>query len=341
MKSQPNDENMKNKVIKLVSEETLEMNRSIDQFVQALSTSRTKMRAKFLKTRDLSITVVYIPEIIASLQTIKNCINEGAISTCYREMRTILESLSWTMFDDFLLFKKTEKSIFYGPPYRMTSKIWYNWARKEKAQLNNIDELKNNLENIVNGIYLLGKIGNHIWDKKTIRKELITNLSYPLILLSSGKAINDSEKSKMDVQKVPQFDVLELIPLFQEHLENRVIDIKGSSLSELEKKFICEFIGLTVEKMRGQIIPPFPSNRFVLEMVGYITQQDLNKHYSEYSYFVHSYNDTWQHLPFSSVLEFKILKYQLFLFIRLVSRVVDAYVKALPQTAKMKFPEKV
>jgi hypothetical protein len=208
----------------------------------------------------------------------------------------------------------------------------------EKAQLNNIDELKDKLQNVVEAIYLLGKIGDHSWDKKTIRKEFIPNLSYPLLLLSSGVTINGSDKSNLQVpEKVPQFDVRQLTPLFEEHLQNRVIDLKGGSLSEFEKKFLSEFIGSTLEKMRGQIVPPYPSNRFVLEMVGLLTQQDLNSYYSEYSYFVHSYTETWQLLPFSSVLEFKILRHELSSFIKTLSRTLNAYLKALPPSSNMKF----
>ncbi|MHA1431507.1 MAG: hypothetical protein ACTSRV_14110, partial [Candidatus Freyarchaeota archaeon] len=79
-----------------------------------------------------------------------------------------------------------------------------------------------------------------------------------------------------------------------------------------------------------EVIPPYPSNKFVLELVQEALGSDLlQRKYNEYSHFVHSYFTSWHIFPFSSVLEFKILKHELSIFADIIREMIDLYLKEL------------
>jgi len=63
----------------------------------------------------------------------------------------------------------------------------------------------------------------------------------------------------------------------------------------------------------------------VLAFVDKTFSTDLQKKYNEYSFFVHSSFVSWYIFPFSSVLEFKILKYELTTFLQVIRKVLEMY----------------
>ena len=77
------------------------------------------------------------------------------------------------------------------------------------------------------------------------------------------------------------------------------------------------------------MIAPYPSNEFVLGCVDKIFHGKLLKKYKEYSHFVHSYFTSWHIFPFSSVLEFKVFKYELETFSQMVHDLIENYVNML------------
>ena len=75
---------------------------------------------------------------------------------------------------------------------------------------------------------------------------------------------------------------------------------------------------------------PLPTNKFVLKFVDNLFSTDLyRRFYSEYSFFVHSYFSSWHVLPFSSVLEFKIFKYELNNFSNEIKKLFTGFNKIL------------
>lgn len=76
---------------------------------------------------------------------------------------------------------------------------------------------------------------------------------------------------------------------------------------------------------KGKIVPPAPTIKFVIQFVRENSGIDFNHMYSEYSTFVHTYLETFQGLPFSSVFEFKILREETKKFTEVLDTVIKWY----------------
>jgi len=227
-----------------------------------------------------------------------------------------------------LLFKRKDESLFkFIPPFRMLSKKWYEWARRENAMLKNVSDLSKLLQDTVGALYRLGRIERYNWTRKRIESALISNLTYPLFLLFTG--VNKQPPRKLKVW-IPKYDMEELKPLVREDIEKALVTLKGGPLSKLDKKFAREFVETSTDKMPKKISAAYPSNEFVLSMVSKMLGLHLNSFYGRYSYFVHSYDSAWQLFPFSSVLEFKILKYELSSFFNTISETMRSYFNEIP-----------
>jgi len=60
------------------------------------------------------------------------------------------------------------------------------------------------------------------------------------------------------------------------------------------------------------IVMPYLSNSCIISLVEKMTGvMGFSGKYDEYSFFIHTYAASWQVMPFSSVLEVKILKYEI------------------------------
>ncbi|MEM4521406.1 MAG: hypothetical protein QXF23_06775 [Candidatus Bathyarchaeia archaeon] len=79
----------------------------------------------------------------------------------------------------------------------------------------------------------------------------------------------------------------------------------------------------------------YPSNSFIIRLLEKISKLKISSLYDRYSYFVHSYDKTWQFYPFSSVVEFEIFKHELDRFIKLLRGVFDFYEKEMLLKEKM------
>jgi len=339
MKKAPMENQMKDSVKMLAKSEIREINCMIDQFIDALNILKDKMRRKFILRKHLFLlTLAYASEIVSTLEVIKSCVNNGTISTCYREMRKILESLSWAVLDDLLLFKRKEKESFFKftPPFRVLSEKWYKWARQEDANLRkmgehatlrNMDELSKLLKNSVEVIYLFGRRERYSWTKKKIKDALVSNLTYPLFLLFAGVKMQSPEKFEA---LVPLYNVKQLKPLATEDMENVLTTLRGMPLSQPDKRFAKKFVGDLANTVPEKIGAPYPSNEFVLSIVSKMLVLHLNSFYDKYSYFVHSYDKAWQLFPFSSVLEFKILRNELSIFLETISETIYSCLNRIP-----------
>ncbi len=97
----------------------------------------------------LALTLFYIPELISTLDSLKDLANRGVFPSCYREMRKILENLAWVVFDDILYLRSLtipiEEEYYWAyRPYSDIPKGWYNL----KSKFARISDLRN-AENMI------------------------------------------------------------------------------------------------------------------------------------------------------------------------------------------------
>jgi hypothetical protein len=327
-------ENVQNEVKEVCVEEIIQIRQNLENLGYRINEIKDYLFKITSYRRTIPIepsTLEYFPEMISTLNALILLVEKGTIPACYREMRKVLENLSWVIFDDILLYRTTlirkrKYDMELIIPYRSVSKEWYDWAIQEKQLLlRNLSELESKVKNLSEIIYFYGENGGYLWDKKEIQKILFKRISYPLFLLLTGIDIQVPKKLE---ETVPHYEVEVLKSLAVEDLKNVLRDLghtrKSKSDNALADKIINTLAGKT-----SKIVAPYPSNEFVLEFVSKILYSNLLEPYREYSQFVHSYFTSWHIFPFSSVLEFKIFKQELSIFIEILSQLINSYLKEL------------
>jgi len=288
-------------------------------------------KRKILKDNFLELgTLMYFPEMTTTLQGIDFLAQNGLLTSCYREMRKILENLYWVIFDDLLILKLLNNFGNTGiptgdipaPSYRGANKKWQEWARSNKATLIHLGELKEKIQFLSKDIYLYGRIKEYNWGKKKITNALLDNLSYSSFLLLTGL-----EKPKDEIDFMVPYEVKNLKGFAKEDLKSTLKQVKGNKLSKSDERFIEELIKRESDQLSKFIVPSYPSNDFVIQFVNKILHVgNINdRYYGRYSYFVHSYGTSWQIIPFSSVLEFKIFKHEVSEFANMILKTFEKF----------------
>jgi hypothetical protein len=324
MKSKPYPHLMEERVKFFSQQELKEIDSLIHQFIKRMDEIKNELREKSISRKHIfPLALAYISDILATLEVIKYCVNMGVLTTCYREMRKILENLSWAVIDDLLLFRRPHEFMFtYVPPYRVLSKKWLEWAGREDMIVKNLGELNVSFKNIAEEIYLFSRTNGYKVTRKSIKEILFNNLTYPSFLVIMGRT---KDLAKGLEEWVPSYDITELRNYVEKDLCNTLLELKGKTLSDHDSRFVKKLVENLLNQKTRHVVPPYPSNAFVIQFVGKTFNLDLNGFYSKYSYFVHSYDKSWQLIPFSSVVEFKIFKHELTLFMKLILEMMDSY----------------
>ena len=323
MREEPQKDLMEKRV-KLLSKNSIkEIEEAINSFIEDLSNRRKKYRERLLLRRRIgSLFLAYLPEMILTFEIIRYCLKKGAISTCYREMRKIIESLSWVIVDDILLFRRGSQGFRrfkeFIPPLRIPTKKWYNWAKGEGLIIRSLNELLKPFQ------LIMGKIEEryHI-SKKEVEKSFYNNIGYPLFLVLVKSDKVPTGKLRDDIS----YKAEEVKLFVKENLREVLQQLAHTPPPDEE--FIDELVRLLVGDKPFSI--RYPSNGFIIQFLGKMSGLNLIEIYERYSYFVHSYDKTWQFYPFSSVLEFKIFKHELTRFIKLITSIIDFYERELLQ----------
>jgi hypothetical protein len=315
---------MKEKVKSISKREVEKINALMDQFINEMNKIKNEIREKSIPRKHIfPIALAYIADILATLEAIKYCVNMGILTTCYREMRKILENLSWAIMDDLLLFRHPHEFMFtHIPPFRVLSKKWFEWAWNEDMILKNLRELDLSLKNVSEEIHIFCKTAGYEVTTKRIKETLFRNLTYASFLAIIGKG---EELPKGMDEWVPSYNLTELRSYIKKDLSNTLIELKDKPLSDCDERFVEKLVESLLKQKREYVITPYPSNAFALQFVGKTFNLDLNDFYNKYSYFVHSYDKSWQLVPFSSVLEFKIYQHEFTLFMKLILEMMSSY----------------
>jgi hypothetical protein len=323
-------------VKEVCNEEIEQIKNNIDDLVNNLRRTKDRLyRISKRKTIRLEpSTLQYLPEMVSTLQALVYLVENGTIPACYREMRKILENLSWMIFDDLLLFRSSVfksrrlQEMEVPNPYGLISKEWYDWSRAHAYIARNLSEMKESIQSIVERIHFHGKNEGYSWKKKQIEEALFKRLSSSVFLLLMGKKAKLTKKSR---RFVPRYETKSLRPIAFEDLKSVIRELDDSSLGPSTEKFLETLVqDLVTQLPSEEIVPPYPSNEFVLGfIVKTFSNSLLKREYDEYSRFVHSYFTSWHIFPFSSLLEFKTFKCEFFAFAENVQQLINAYVKEL------------
>jgi hypothetical protein len=331
-----NYERVQNGVKEICKDELTQIRVTLEKLLNNIKITQERLLRIIRKKRKIRrlepLAFYYLSEMSSALQTLVSFSEEGRISSCYREMRKILEDFSWIIFDDLLLFKMSTLVPEILSPYHFISKGWFNWAKNIGHHLiKNKDELKKAMADLVEQIYTYGLNQEYNWRRKQIEDSIFKGLTLSLFLLLTGrKKFSEEELSKLNEMKamIPVYSLEELSIIAVEDLKQIISGLKNSSLTGTDIAFVEKLVKSLKEKAPEVIIPPYPTNKFIFGFLGKVfSARFLERKYSEYSQFVHTYFTSWQVFPFSSVLEFKVFNHELSVFAENILQLINSYLE--------------
>ena len=193
---------------------------------------------------------------------------------------------------------------------RIPSKEWYQWARSKGLIIRSISDFLKPLRLIKEKVSV---------SKRTIEDAFCRNVRYPLFL-SFAKTDELPPNSLRDILSYESESLSIFVKENLREVMQKLAGASSSSLDELTRLLIGDRPFFSIR---------YPSNSFIIQLLEKLSNLKLSTLYERYSYFVHSYDKTWQFYPFSSVLEFKIFKNELIQFIKLIKEVLNFFDKEL------------
>jgi len=249
------------------------------------------------------LTSIYLFEMESIIKAVKSFVDQGIPSAWYREARSIVENLAWSIFEDLLTFRTLEVGFY---PARFYFDVAMEWMQKvSRKGLRHPSNFESGKEKIRNNFLRGLKTIKHERElKDRITNEILKNMSYPLFIALFG--VDASKVS--DETYIPSVSRSDIIKPAQENLK--------AILNKLNvgDETVKEFIDKLSSTVPAKVVPPLPPHRFILEFVDDLLSTKFYELWSSYSFFVHSNFTSWHVVPFTSVLEFKILKNELIKF---------------------------
>lgn len=302
------------KRVKMIAEKDMDhIKKLLDELADIIEIAKNNLirfeKAIYRKYKDYipSLTRIYLLEMKSEVKAAKSFVDHGIPSMWYRNARTIIENLAWSIFEDLLCFKTLRTGYLFERCY---FDINIGWVRKACKQPSNIRNVKDKIrKDFLRGI----KTIKHEKElKDLITEEILRSMSYPLFIALFGKVPDKNEEIQTPIVHRDY-----TIKLAQESL--RIIlgklNVENMVIEELTKK-------LESLVQEEKIVPPLHTHRFVLEFVDNALSTNFYKLWDSYSFFVHSNFASWHIISFTSVLEFKILKNEL---MKLLEEVNDAF----------------
>ena len=280
--------------VKIFAEEDIEGSKSIlDQLEQRISTVSQKCREQEF----IGLFYLYSQDIMSSFNYWEQSIQQGHITSIYRELRKAIEELTVALFYD-IVTKKEES--FDEPgflPYPEND--WFNKARDKRAVLRNLGDLESDFKPLTEDIAEFYDANtSNIWDS------VVENLSASLFLAAASTD-----------RKISNFEHL---PDSSRVKENAIISIRKLLLDFKQSDGFSEEEMELAQTSVNKLLPSceelqikFPTGFFTRQFVSKYFAEDLNRIYDRYSLFSHAYPSTWQIAPASSILEYKILRREL------------------------------
>jgi hypothetical protein len=233
----------------------------------------------------------FIPDVISSIDTIKILAVNGYISSCYREIRSLIERISYVILDEYLITNSSKLGVndkYIILPLLNINSRWR--SKQEKKEIRKIDDL---LEEI--------KDGNR---KKEILDTLLKNMSVEMYVALAGKPIDkrDDYTPVLDIDKIK--DGIKEI--------KKIADIQNNDLKKNLILLINELNNKWNNSIAGEF--PFPASNFVFRFLGKVFGKDLKtleSIWNNYSLFIHPYIFAWEVMPKTSVIEYRVFEYEI------------------------------
>ncbi len=278
-----------------------------------------KKHDNFKKAYSTSSTLRFLPEFIVGVYTIRNLVENGYISTCYREMRSQIERLSWFTLNDYLSansYKYWKIKAKEMPSLILnTNPQWYDSSENIGGMIRGLNDL------------IPKELQSNKNFKSKIKKELIAKMSMEMYIVLFGVPTNSITKYK-NVRIFAPHMRKKLINKGIEEIRQCLINFKSRNpkytteadefMAYIEKKWELFKYG----------VPKFPTTNFIFQFLksafGGKDWEGLQSLWHRYSLFVHPYLPTLQIIPNFSVIEYKVLKHEIPTFESVMKLEIDS-----------------
>ncbi len=319
-------EDTQKRVREIVEEDITNTMESLDSLCQHISEYKNTLLRGARRKKLGILTLEYLPEMYSTVTSLKTIVSDGVVTPCYRELRKILGNLCWAIFNDILYQRSVSRarSVNFTPLYTVISQEWFLKSRGKGHTLKDLGDLRRCMKDMTDKLEFYSKIKGYGWSKKSIRKTILDTIDYSLIIVLTGRERREYDKD----ERIPFVKAEQLKPLTVRSIEMVISSLKNKRLSKSDRRLAVELSeGVIGDKK--ELVPAFPSDKFVMKFVGRIAGVNLYELYRNYSVFVHSYPFSWQTFPYSSVLEYRILLHE-------VNRFRDAIVQMLDRIHELK-----
>ena len=275
------------------------LNTLYDKTIADLKTMQKLNRTSFLTNLLL--------DLLQTIKTLIGLIETGSISTFYRECRSLVERLSWTIMDTFLLTNSIVNNMGKrneAPSVLFNKSEEWPGNKKWTPPIRSLKDLNEETKK---------RTGEKL-DLNGSDKFILKHMSYETYLTLTG----DEKKGKIS-DYIPVYDNSYLI----------------CGINQLKTQFPNTFSSQKSDKMLytlkdklssfNEIIPRYPTTKFVLQFLEAVSDGEITLLYfwDNYSLFIHPYLYTWQLIPETSVLEYYILSNEVVKLTETVSKVID------------------
>ena len=229
------------------------------------------------------------------MRNVRHLVEAGNFAAVYRELRGILEDISWGLVNDLLLLNTPKEYLnelqgndVYPLPFMPTSTIWWRISEKYNNTARDWSDTWNDCAN-----------------------ELGKNFSYPLAMALLLKKPSEAHINEMECDKATgDEEVLPYeIPCINVSSLRKVLESmskRGTKCVEKALKRVEAYVNNGIE----QALPRYPTEMLVFKLLEALLGEksySLKERYDEYSRFIHMYDVTRITIPYSSVAEAAVL----------------------------------
>ena len=263
---------------------------SINGVLEGLLVFLRESLYKGRKIYNNSVVVSFVPDIIAEMDEIKVLVQEGFLSSCYREIRSLTERLSYVILDDYL----TVNSFLLLEKYHQENHLPYmllninpSWRDENTEPIRKLDEI------------IPPEIISILKKKEVekLRKELLKRMSIEMYVTLTGVPAHKSDKTRAPFIERESIDIG--IKEIQDTLESVNPDISETFTKIIEERWEGYLYG----------IPKFPTSNFIFHFLKGVfgsKMKRIESIWNKYSLFIHPYPFTWQVFQNTSILEYKV-----------------------------------
>jgi len=326
------------KVIKVFVQRDLEAALSIlGELKVRLSNIQNLAEIKYRK-RFIPFFYYFLPETIANISSCILLIKNGLATAVYREFRRILEIVSYSVFLDNLLrntismLKKADYDLLedytnhiFGYSERHYKILMDIKEKDAKGSVANLREFEDKLKPIVEDILTYTKLCGKSVSKRRVFKTIREQVSFPLFYYAFGVPIEYINEDNKELFQYLAIDAEKLYELSLRNLIKILISIQNKTAPSQKDVRLSELI---LDKIRGkscEIVAPALHPAFLYQYSGKLLGANITGPYRDYSTFIHLYPNTTQILPFSSILEYKVLRNEVEKFSSLLNEIISKY----------------